>query len=194
MEVRPTKASAVRRFNADPVGIRETRNSVSLPKAPSVPESLLKAESNLKELASAAQKLNVISDEFTNQVSAIETTLNRLGLGVRAHVIVYSSENMYGDITKYLRLAYGKTGGKWGFVIEQYTDDQNLPDFTDFESWPFKDAPRELRIDVVEKIPELLQALVKKSADIAAKMTQKIDYTKELAARLAPASPQGSKK
>lgn len=170
------------------------RKSVSLSKAPSASELLLKAESNLKELASAAQKLNVISDEFTKQVSAIETTLNRLGLGVRAHVVVSSSGNWDGDVTTYLRLAYGKNGGKWGFIIEQYTDNQNLPDYTDFESWPFKDAPRELRIDVVEKIPELLQALVKKSADISAKMTQKIDYTKELAARLAPTSPQGSKK
>jgi len=195
----PNGSSVDKGFGCTPIqrgSCRDSRNekSVSLSKAPSASELLLKAESNLKELASAAQKLNAISDEFTGQVSAIEATLNRLGLGVRAHIVVLSSSNADGFITRYLRLAYGNTGGKWGFVIGQYTDDQNLPDYTDFESWPFKDAPRELRIDVVEKIPELLQALVKKSADIAAKMTQKIDYTKELASRLAPTSPQGSKK
>ena len=167
---------------------------MSLPKPPVHQDKFPKIESNLKELASAAQTLNTISDEFTKQVSAIEDTLNSLGLGIRAHVVVSSYTSLCGDITKYLRLAYGKSGRKWGFIIEQFTDDQNLPDYDDFESWPFKDAPRELRINVVDRIPELLEALVKKSSEIATKMTAKIDYTKELAARLIPSTPQGGKK
>jgi hypothetical protein len=157
-------------------------------------ESLLKVESNLKELTGAAQTLNAVSDEFTKQVSTIESTLSRLNLGIRAHVVVHSSTNMDGDATNYLRLAYGKLSGKWGFIIEQFTDHINWDEYTDFESWAFKDAPRELRIDAVDKIPELLEALVKKSGEIAAKMATKTEYTRELAARLAPTSASSAKK
>ena len=167
---------------------------MSLPRTPLLPESLLKVESSLKELTGAAQTLNAVSNELTKQVSATESALSKLNLGIKAHVVVYSSSNMDGDVTKYLRLAYGKFGGKWGFIIEQFTDNINWDEYTDFESWAFNDAPRELRIDAVEKIPELLEALVKKAGETVAKMTQKTEYTKELAARLAPTSPQGSKK
>jgi hypothetical protein len=167
---------------------------VSLPRTPLLPESLIKVDSHLKELAAAAKTLNVVSDELTTHVSAIEVVLNKLNLGVRAHVVAQSSSNIDGSITNYVRLAYGKSSGKWGFVIEQFTDDQNWDEFLNFESWSFKDAPRELRIVAVDKIPELLEALVKSSGEIAAKMTKKVGYTKELAAHLASPSPQGSKK
>jgi hypothetical protein len=167
---------------------------VSLPRTPLLSESLLKVESHLVELTGAAQTLNAVSDEFTKQVSTIENTLSRLNLGIRANVVVYSSSNMEGTVTKYLRLGYGKSGGRWGFIIEQFTDHLNWDDYEDFESWAFNDAPRELRIDAVDKIPELLEALVKKSGEIAAKMTKKTEYTKALAARLALTSASGAKK
>jgi hypothetical protein len=81
------------------------------------------------------------------------------------------------------RLAYGKMAGKWGFFIEYLTEDLRAG-HEDYESWLFKDAPREQRIKAVEKIPLLLEALVKKSTDVASDIEGKLSYAKSLASAL----------
>ena len=45
----------------------------------------------------------------------------------------------------------------------------------DIQKWPFNDAPRHLRLQAVDKIPELLESLLKTAADMSDKMTQKAD-------------------
>src|SRR5262249_20062354 len=133
------------------------------------------------------------SDDLTKHVSFIEEVINKLNLGIKAHVVATQSSNFDESETHYVRLAYGKFGRKWGLIIEEFTDQQNWPDYVDFETWPFHEAPRELRIIAVDKIPDLLEALVKQSTDITSKLVKKVGFAKELAARVVP-SPQGSKK
>ena len=70
----------------------------------------------------------------------------------------------------------------------------NIHDQGSYESWLFKDAPREFRLQVVESIPTLLDALAKKSDDTAAEITNKVKFVKELASNFHKTIQQGSKK
>jgi hypothetical protein len=157
-------------------------------------DSLSKIDSNLKELTVAAEALNSVSDQLTKQVSAIEAVVNKLNLGIKAKVIAYQASNMDQTETHYVKLAYGKASGRWGFFIEEFTDQVDWPEYDDFESWPFTEAPRQLRITAVDKIPELLEALVKESAETTKALVKKVEYATELAARVAPAKMQAAKK
>jgi len=60
-------------------------------------------------------------------------------------------------------------------------EDANYPDQGERESWAFKDAPRDFRLKVVDKIPALLEALVKRSAEVTSEITMKVRFANELA-------------
>src|SRR5204863_1616916 len=124
----------------------EKRNSLALATKTNPTESLSEVDVHLKALASAAEALNAVSDELTRQVTAIETGVNALNLGIKADVIAHKSSNVEGTISHYVRLRYGKAGKKWGFVIDEYDDYEELPEWENFESWPFKEAPRGSRL------------------------------------------------
>jgi hypothetical protein len=137
-------------------------------------------DSHLKQLAVTAKTLNQLSDTLTQQVTGVEAPLNKLNLGVSAYVVVqrWSGENDdYGEV----RLAYGKQAGKWGLAVEEITG--NSYGNEQYESWPFKEAPRELRLQVIEAIPQLLEALVKKSAELTSEIKDKVAFAEQLTAR-----------
>ncbi|SRR5713101_6342931 len=152
-------------------------------------------ESHLKQLTAAAKTLNELSDTLTTQVGQIETIVNALNLGVRASVQVetlsLSEDRM---CRQWLQLGYGKSGNKWGFIVEELFRDLNNPDRDDYDGWPFKEAPREFRIKAVDKIPELLEALVKKSAEVASDITKRVEYAKDIASNLYKLALDGPKK
>jgi hypothetical protein len=158
------------------------------PAQPNTSSSLI--PTNLWALANAAQNLNQLSDQLTEQVVEIENSLNRLNLGVRATVDVETiSQSEFA--VHVLRLGYGKVDGKWGLTIDQFMDDD--PENT-YEVWIFKDAPRDLRLKVIERIPQLLSELVRTSTQLASDINNKITLAKGLVSLLPQPSPSGSKK
>lgn len=150
----------------------------------------------LKQLSDSAKALNALSDELTTVVADIEMVLNKLNLGIRAHINAETLEQSDADMYwRGLRLAYGKGASKWGFIIEEVSEDWNNPENSTYESWHFKDAPREFRLKVVEKIPALLEALVKQSSETALEITKKTDFAKQVATTILNSShPNGSKR
>lgn len=141
--------------------------------------------SHLERLSSAAYSLNQLSDELTKQVCTIEETLNKLNLGVEAHVngpnLFESEDALY---THWIRLGYGKLSGKWGLVVEELTEDVQNPDRDSCNSWAFKDAPRDFRMKVVDKIPALLEELCKKSVEVATEINEKVQFARNLTSTL----------
>src|SRR5438309_2254863 len=115
----------------------------------------------LQKLSSTAKNVNDLTDKLTKEVAGIETAVNRLNLGVETNVNVESWTDEMGNHSGLWRLAYGKNGGKWCFIVEYMTEDHRQGPMADtYEAWAFKDAPRDARIKCVEKIPNLLAVLV----------------------------------
>jgi hypothetical protein len=141
-------------------------------------------ESDLKALTSASKVLNSLTDQLTEQVAQIESVINTLNLGLRVSVDVHSySSDDEPWASENLRLSYDKIDGRWVFEVEQFdTDERDDPErIFNYHSWPFKDSPRSLRLEVVHKIPELLKEMVKQAEAAAAKVTEKLEDAKSIA-------------
>ena len=157
------------------------------------PEVSAQVESHLQQLSEAAESLNDLSDQLTKEIAKIESTLNGFGLGVEASVVVAVSSSDDGRYSTTWRLRYGKQGRRWGFLIERVSEDASDQSQDEFESWLFGESPREHRIEAVTKIPELLDALLKKANYLKATIEGKVSYASGLAARISQAAPKGKK-
>jgi hypothetical protein len=156
--------------------------------------SIFAIQANLHKLSLAAKNLNELSDKLTAEVSEIEDTINKLNLGITAYVVFEAWSDDTGLERGAWRLEYGKLMGKWGFIINYSTEDLGRgPDNEFTENWLFKDSPREKRLRAVEKIPELLAALVKKSDEVATELNTRVKYVQDLATSFS-FSQDGSKK
>jgi hypothetical protein len=147
-----------------------------------------KIESTLKKLASVSQSLNQASDLVTARISEVESALREYKLGVEAWVDIrrWHDEGQFTDGNWYRlgrtqRLAYGKKDGKWGlltYIVAEESDE--------YEEFAFlREAPRDLRLNAIDKLPELLEALVEKAVQTAQEATRKAEKAGQIAAGLA---------
>jgi hypothetical protein len=133
-----------------------------------------------QRLVSAAAELNAASDEFAKPVGAIDAALKKLNLGVAAWVpFAGVHDSGTGDYWE-RSVGYSKVGGRWGISIRSvegnYDDDP-----TEYEEWLFSDAPRVLRLDAVEKLPDLLERLTTEAAQTAEKLRKRVDKVNQVA-------------
>jgi hypothetical protein len=123
--------------------------------------------SSYKQLTQAATELNAVSDELGKFVTALDSALRRLNLGIATWLRLESREDGSGNYTK-RDLGYAKIGNKWGIALRTMSGNHNDVEDSNVEEWLFNDAPRALRIESVEKLPDLFENLVKE-ADAATK-------------------------
>ena len=62
------------------------------------------------------------------------------------------------------------------------------PDDEIIEIWLFKDAPQWMQIETVGKLPDLLEAIVKRTQDTTKKLRSKTEEARKLAEALAQAA------
>jgi len=147
-----------------------------------------KIDSTLKKLASVSQSLNQASDLVTARIGEVESALREYKLGVEAWVDIrrWYDEGQFTDGSWYRlgrtrRLAYGKKDGKWGlltYIIAEESDE--------YEEFAFlREAPRDLRLNAIDKLPELLDALVEKAVQTAQEASRKAEKAGHIAAGLA---------
>ena len=144
----------------------------------------------VKDLASLSRRLNEASDILSRQIAQVEAAINELKLGVWAWVTVskYEADSDFtvggksDTVTKVESLGYGKHQGKWCLLFA--TSYEEYPDPRLETVIPLRDAPRMERIQAVEKLPELIQALEAKAKDMAQLATTRAGQVAEVAAAL----------
>ena len=153
-----------------------------------------------ERLVASAAELNAVSDQLAKPISAIEAALKRLNLGVTAWItfqsILHDSED-YRDNHEYHEICcigYAKISQRWGLAISHATtvDGEAVKQ----EEWPFSDAPRALRLEALEKLPELLEKLAESSSETATTLKKRIALTQQVAdtiGRMAPSKPARGK-
>src|SRR5438552_3747571 len=67
-------------------------------------------------------------------------------------------------------VGYAKIGNKWGVAISRTSGNFEAPDYNTDEEWLFNDAPRHLRIEAVEHIPAMFEALIKAGDEAVGKL------------------------
>jgi len=151
--------------------------------------------SSFTKLSSAAKNLNKVSDELGRAITAIDYVLQRLNLGVPTWVKIHGGENPNTGMEYWSRdVGYAKIGNRWGIALCTREGDYSFPDEERREEWLFNDAPRWLRVEGVEKIPDLLEELIKNTEETTEKIKGKIDHAKQLAGALEQAAAESRSK
>ncbi len=110
-------------------------------------------------------------------------------MGVSAWVKTHGDENHDSLDYSSRELGYTRVDGKWGLAIRSTAGNHSYPDQDKIEVWAFSDASRLYRLDAVDRIPDLIEELVKRATDITAKTVAKTEMVKLLAEALTPPVP-----
>ena len=131
------------------------------------------------ELATVANNLNAVSDELSRSVSNLDNALKKLNLGVSTWVRLSRTEDSHGAFAL-KELGYAKVGGRWGLALRTVAGHGPGSDLEEREEWLFNDAPRPLRVQAIDMIPELLERLVRDARNTTRAITRKIKQAERL--------------
>jgi hypothetical protein len=123
------------------------------------PDFSARLRSSYEKLSSSARSLNAGTDELTKLGTSFDAALKKLNLGIDAWIEMACGSNEMGTRSYYDQLGYAKISGKWAVGIRQVERDEHSGDEEVTQEWFFADAPRELRISAVNRMPELIQKL-----------------------------------
>jgi hypothetical protein len=139
-----------------------------------------KVQTHFKALSSVSTSLNTASDELVKAVSVLDEALKKLNVGLTVWVTFRSrgvEDWEYDDD----QIGYGKVNGKWGITLRRIWGDNRNDNHDDEGPWLFNEAPRDMRLASVDKIPELIEALSKEASDTTKKIQEKTLEVRELA-------------
>ena len=124
-----------------------------------------RVSSSYRQLSLAASHLNLVSDELGKSISVLDAALKKLNLGISTWSRLDRWEDAFGNYsTRYL--GYAKVNNRWGIALRTVAGNNTQPEEAAVEEWLFNEAPRSLRIEAVEKLPDLFDNLIKE-ADLA---------------------------
>lgn len=140
------------------------------------------------QLSAAAVDLNKASDELGRSVVMLDAALKKLNLGISTWVTVWEDEDRQNLDFWTHALGYTKISGKWGVAIRTVEGNSNYPDQAESEEWLFGDAPRTLRLEAVDKIPDLLEQLIADARSASQRIRGKVSYADQIAVAIGKAA------
>ncbi len=154
-----------------------------------------KVQTHFQALSSVASSLNKVSDELTKVVTILDEALKKLNVGLTVWVTFRSRgvEPLEYDNDQ---IGYCKVNGKWGIALRRIWGDDARGFYGDEGPWLFNEAPREMRLHGVDKIPEVIEALGKEAFDTTKKIHEKTQEIREFAGaieKIASEQPGSSK-
>jgi len=143
------------------------------------PSKVEKIQTHFQALSSAATSLNTASDELAKVVGVLDEALRKLNVGLPVWVTVSRWE---GELRRGQdEIGYCRVSGKWGIALCRSWNDDAGGEDTIEGLWLFNDAPRELRLAGVDKLPEVIEALSKEAFETTKKVQEKTKEARELA-------------
>jgi hypothetical protein len=140
-------------------------------------------------LAASAKTLNTVSDELAKPVGRIDAILKMLNLGIEAWVQTVGGWETVDEVEEHF-VGYAKVEGDWGLAVRikrgRPGDDYRVSS----DEWRFNSAPRSLRVEAIDALPELLDRLSKKSDSMIKKLKEKTERAERLASLLERPSKQ----
>jgi methyl-accepting chemotaxis protein len=147
---------------------------------------IAKIQTHFQTLSSVATSLNTASDELTRVVGVLDEALKKLNVGLTVWVTFSQWSDEYDEgitqINRYIheQIGYCKVNGKWGIALRRMSVDDAGPD--ESVPWLFNDAPREMRLEAVDKIPQVIEELSKEASKTTKIVQEKTNQLLELAA------------
>ena len=136
---------------------------------------------NFRELSAVASTLNSASDELTKVVAVLDEALRTLNVGITAWTTFDAHTVDPAEDFDFEQVGYCKVNGKWGIAIQRVWGDYGRGESETEGPWLFSDAPREMRLNSVDKIPELIGVLSQRASETAKTIQAKTHEVRELA-------------
>jgi ABC-type transporter Mla subunit MlaD len=149
------------------------------PNSEALSKKLDRVKKAIERFPAAAATLNNATDQLGKSVGDLDAVLKKFSLGVPTWVQFSRFLNEDAGCRYYEELGYAKIGGRWGISIR--TVGQEVGQQDDIEQWLFGDAPRLLRVQAIEKIPDLLEALLESAGDMSKRIAEKAEEVDFLA-------------
>ena len=143
----------------------------------------------LPSLAATAANLNNASKELTEVIGRLDGALQRLNLGVPAWVKVHGHSLPDNSASWSEELGYSKIERKWGLTLRKTRNDHFQGEFEVLDEWSFNEAPRDLRIGAIGKIPRLLKELDRVAQMMVEEISESIDGTVPLVKAIEESAP-----
>jgi hypothetical protein len=142
-----------------------------------------KIQKHFQTLSSVATSLNAASDELTKVVAILDESLKKLNVGLTAWVTFRSRGDDDQSSGNYNcdQIGYCKVNGKWGIALRHIWGNVELEVERDEGPWLFNDAPREMRVRGVDKIPEVIETLSEEAAETTTVVRAKTEEIRSLA-------------
>jgi hypothetical protein len=147
-----------------------------------------RVQTSFTRLSSAATELNKASGELGQAIYGIDAILQRLNLGVPTWAKIHEGQDPENGDYWSREVGYAKIGNKWGIALRTVEGNLDYPEGDHGDSWLFNDAPRWLRVEGIEKIPDLLDDLIRNTERTTQTIKSKIDQANRLAAAIAQAA------
>jgi len=142
-----------------------------------------------KQLNSVAANLNTASDELGRSISALDEALKKLGLGITSWFKFAGEESEHGNF--WLRkIGYAKIGTRWGIALNRASGNCYDPDTASEETWLFNDAPRELRLEAIGHIADMLDNLIGDAETARQRIQDRASEAQQLADAIALTVPK----
>lgn len=147
-----------------------------------LPKNLSASFADLKE---AASELNDAAKTLAEPIEAFNAALKQLNLGIPAwEPYATDEDHPTGDWSR-IEIGYAKIGGQWGVALRRLAGNYRFPGEDTCDSWLFNDAPRRMRIEAVEHLPKVIEALLREARSTAAQITEKVGQAERVAEAIA---------
>jgi prefoldin subunit 5 len=150
---------------------------------PSSNSKIEKIQSSFQALSAVASSLNSASDELTKTVTILDEALRKLNIGLTVWVSYANHDVEPGDFDND-QIGYCKLNSKWGIALRREWGDTQRGEYGGEGPWLFNDAPRDMRLKGVDKIPELIAALSVEATETTKKVREKTQEISELASAI----------
>lgn len=141
-----------------------------------------------KRLAIVAADYKEATKEFSTPIETIERALRTLDIGVITWKKFAGDEDGYGAYW-HRDVGYARIDGEWCLAIRTVEGHVQREE-DEIEEWAFNAAPSSLRIDAIDKLPDLLEQLIKNGEKTTKKLREKTGDAQQLAAALADAKAE----
>lgn len=148
----------------------------------------------LKQLSTASEGLNNVSDIFNGQIKVIEDALASYNVGVSAWVPAFTDSheecdrvgNVLGVVETHYSLGYQKSGGRWCLMVSSLCEYGYPPGEGQRRDWVLLDAPREIRMKAIDAVPKLIEALIAEATRLTTEIAHKTSDARTLAISVKP--------
>ena len=142
--------------------------------------ALSRVKDSYRRLSAVASNLNSAADKLGASIAPLESAIKKLSLGVSSWVLFHEwhSEN---HVEYYFEeIGYIRISNVWGLAIRTRTGHEDSRANEESQTWPFNEAPRLMRVRSINKLPDLLEQLVKDATNIEADFVSQVETVEAL--------------